>query len=34
MLGRPLLAEEVLHFAGVARRVAGILGVWGGEVEE
>ena len=27
VLGRPLLAEEVLHFAGVARRVAGILGL-------
>ncbi len=31
VLGRPLLAEEVLHFAGVARRVGGILGLQRGE---
>ena len=33
VLGRGLRVEEVLHFTDTARRVAGIWGVWGGEVE-
>ena len=33
VLGRGLRVEEVLYFAGVARRIGGILGLRGGEVE-